>query len=127
MTQPEDAGEVGRPEPGCLFCKIVSGEVPATVVRDEERTLAFRDINPQAPTHVLVIPKAHFADAAALATVDDGLLDEVVRTAHGVAVDDGVAESGYRIVFNTGAGAGQTVFHVHAHVLGGRGLNWPPG
>lgn len=122
-----DAGEGGQPEPGCLFCKIVSGEVPATVVRDERRTLAFRDINPQAPTHVLVIPKAHFPDAAALATVDDGLLDEVIRTAHQVAVDEGVADTGYRIVFNTGAGAGQTVFHVHAHVLGGRGLNWPPG
>jgi histidine triad (HIT) family protein len=111
----------------CLFCKIVSGDVPATVVRESDRTLAFRDINPQAPTHVLVIPKAHYATAAELASADGDLLAEIVREAHEVAVGDGVAESGYRVVFNTGPGAGQTVFHTHAHVLGGRGLNWPPG
>lgn len=111
----------------CLFCKIVAGEVPATVVHETSRALAFRDINPQAPTHVLVIPREHYADAAALAEADSGLLDEIVRTAHEVAVADGVADGGYRIVFNTGREAGQTVFHVHAHVLGGRGLNWPPG
>jgi histidine triad (HIT) family protein len=114
-------------EPDCLFCKIVSGDVPATVVRETERTLAFRDINPQAPTHVLVVPKEHHPTAAALAAVDGDLLAEIVREAHQVAVDEGVAETGYRTVFNTGPGAGQTVFHVHAHVLGGRGLNWPPG
>lgn len=111
----------------CLFCKIVAGEVPATVVRETSRTLAFRDITPQAPTHVLVIPREHYENAAALAEADAGLLDEVVRTAHEVAVADGIAEGGYRIVFNTGREAGQTVFHVHAHVLGGRGLGWPPG
>jgi histidine triad (HIT) family protein len=114
-------------EPDCLFCKIVSGDVPATVVRETERTLAFRDINPQAPTHVLVVPKEHHPTAAALAAVDGDLLAEIVREAHQVAVDESVAETGYRTVFNTGPGAGQTVFHVHAHVLGGRGLNWPPG
>jgi histidine triad (HIT) family protein len=114
-------------EPDCLFCKIVSGDVPATVVRETERTLAFRDINPQAPTHVLVVPKEHHPTAAALAAVDGDLLAEIVREAHKVAVDESVAETGYRTVFNTGPGAGQTVFHVHAHVLGGRGLNWPPG
>jgi histidine triad (HIT) family protein len=118
---------VGAPVADCLFCKIVGGEVPATVVRETPRALAFRDINPQAPTHVLVIPRAHYRDAAALAAADSGLLDEVVRTAAAVAEADGVAEGGYRIVFNTGREAGQTVFHVHAHVLGGRGLGWPPG
>lgn len=111
----------------CLFCKIVSGDVPAKVVRDSERVLAFRDINPQAPTHVLVIPREHHPTAAELAAADPALLAEVLGEAHRVAVDEGVDGTGYRIVFNTGAQAGQTVFHVHAHVLGGRGLNWPPG
>jgi histidine triad (HIT) family protein len=111
----------------CLFCKIVANEIPAEIVYETGRTLAFRDVNPQAPTHVLVIPKEHHADAAALAAADDGLADEVLKSAHEVAVLDGVSGSGYRIVFNTGAGAGQTVFHVHAHVLGGRDLGWPPG
>ncbi|WP_131739908.1 histidine triad nucleotide-binding protein [Actinomadura roseirufa] len=111
----------------CLFCKIVAGEVPATIVREGERVVAFRDINPQAPTHVLVIPKDHHPSVAELAAADVGLLGEVLGEAHRVAVDEGVDGTGYRVVFNTGAGAGQTVFHVHAHVLGGRGLNWPPG
>jgi histidine triad (HIT) family protein len=111
----------------CLFCKIVSRDVPATVVRESARTLAFRDINPQAPTHVLVIPKDHHPDVAALARADGELLAEMVREAHEVAAGDGVDKTGYRVVFNTGSGAGQTVFHVHAHVLGGRGLGWPPG
>ncbi|RSN12746.1 histidine triad nucleotide-binding protein [Nonomuraea sp. WAC 01424] len=111
----------------CLFCKIVAKEIPADIVYENARALAFRDINPQAPTHVLVIPRAHHADGAALAAADDGLADDVLKAAHAVAVQEGVAEGGYRIVFNTGAGAGQTVFHVHAHVLGGRGLTWPPG
>jgi histidine triad (HIT) family protein len=97
------------------------------VVRESERALAFRDINPQAPTHVLVIPKDHHATAAELAVADPDLLAELVREAHEVAVAEGIADSGYRVVFNTGAQAGQTVFHAHAHVLGGRGLNWPPG
>lgn len=111
----------------CLFCKIVTGEVPATLVRETERTLAFRDINPQAPTHVLIIPKEHHETVAALASADDALLGEVLREAHAVAVDDDVADSGYRVVFNTGLAAGQSVLHVHAHVLGGRGMEWPPG
>ncbi|MFG1999642.1 histidine triad nucleotide-binding protein [Spirillospora sp. NPDC048911] len=111
----------------CLFCKIVSGDVPAKIVRESERTVAFRDINPQAPTHVLVIPKDHHPTVADLAAADADLLAELLQEAGQVAVDEGVAEAGYRVVFNTGAQAGQTVFHVHAHVLGGRGLNWPPG
>ncbi|MFJ2031040.1 histidine triad nucleotide-binding protein [Streptosporangium sp. NPDC087985] len=114
-------------EADCLFCKIVAGEIPAKIVHETDRTLAFRDVNPQAPTHVLVVPKDHYPDAAALAAVDHGLADDVLKAAHAVAEQEGVADSGYRLVFNTGAGAGQTVFHVHVHVLGGRGLTWPPG
>jgi histidine triad (HIT) family protein len=105
----------------CLFCRIVAGEVPATIVRESARTLAFRDIGPQAPTHVLVVPKQHYPDVAGLAA-DPALLAEVVQEAHGVAVDEGVTDGGYRVIFNTGPDAGQTVFHVHAHVLGGREL-----
>lgn len=111
----------------CLFCKIVSGEVPATVVRETERTIAFRDINPQAPTHILVIPKEHHQTVSALASSDGSLLADVLTEAHEVAAGDGIVDTGYRVVFNTGPGAGQTVMHVHAHVLGGRSMNWPPG
>ena len=111
----------------CLFCKIVAREVPATVVLETDRALAFRDLNPQAPTHVLVVPKDHFADAEALAAADDGWADDVLKAAHAVAVQEGIAEPGYRLVFNTGEAAGQTVFHVHVHVLGGRNMGWPPG
>jgi histidine triad (HIT) family protein len=111
----------------CLFCGIVTGDIPAARVGESERTLAFRDINPQAPTHVLVIPKDHYPDLAALAGAGGGLLAEVAAQAHQVAVAEGLAGSGYRVVFNTGREAGQTVFHVHAHVLGGRPLTWPPG
>jgi histidine triad (HIT) family protein len=111
----------------CLFCRIVSGEVPATHVLESPRTLAFRDINPQAPTHVLVVTKEHHRDLAALAEAGNGLLDELAGQALQVAEAEGLADSGYRVVFNTGAQAGQTVWHVHAHVLGGRPLGWPPG
>lgn len=117
----------GEPQADCLFCKIVAGNVPATVVRESGTTVAFRDINPQAPTHVLVIPKAHYPDAASLAAAEPQLAADVLREAGEVAAADKVDGTGYRIVFNTGAGAGQTVFHAHAHVLGGRGLDWPPG
>lgn len=94
---------------------------------ESPRTIAFRDINPQAPVHVLVVPKEHHADLAALAEAGGGLLDEVAAQAREVAVAAGVADSGYRVVFNTGEQAGQTVLHAHAHVLGGRPLAWPPG
>ncbi|OEV02708.1 histidine triad nucleotide-binding protein [Streptomyces oceani] len=123
----------GEPQADCLFCKIVAGEVPATVVRDTETTVAFRDINPQAPVHVLVIPKAHHRDAVTLATEAPQVAADVLREAGEVAaleklaVSEGGPGTGYRVVFNTGTGAGQTVFHAHAHVLGGRGLDWPPG
>jgi histidine triad (HIT) family protein len=108
---------------GCIFCLIIGGKIPATVVRDTERTLAFRDINPQAPTHVLVIPKTHaYANAVELAAGDPALAAELLREAGEVAAAEGLAEDGYRIVFNTGDYAGQTVYHVHLHVLGGDAL-----
>jgi histidine triad (HIT) family protein len=111
---------------------MVAGEIPADVVHETERTYAFRDINPQAPTHVLVVPRDHHATAGALAGADPQLLGEVVAAAHAVARQEGLvtgdgAEPGYRIVANTGPAAGQTVHHVHLHVLGGRPMGWPPG
>ena len=111
----------------CLFCAIVAGEIPATTVLETDRILAFRDISPQAPTHVLVIPKTHYPDVTALAAADAALLGEVIGAVQQVAAADAVAETGYRVVFNTGAEAGQTVPHVHGHLLGGRALTWPPG
>lgn len=111
----------------CAFCKIVTGELPAKKVRETERTLSFRDISPQAPSHILVIPKRHYATAANLVAAEHGLLDEVVEQAHRNAEEDGIAESGYRLVFNTGPEGGQTVHHVHCHLLGGRPMSWPPG
>ncbi|WP_210574489.1 histidine triad nucleotide-binding protein [Streptomyces sp. GESEQ-4] len=115
----------GEPQDDCLFCKIVEGHIPATIVRESETTVAFRDINPQAPTHVLVIPRAHYPSAAELAAAEPMIAADVLREAHAVADEDKLES--YRIVFNTGAGAGQTVFHAHAHVMGGRGMQWPPG
>ncbi|MCH0565426.1 MULTISPECIES: histidine triad nucleotide-binding protein [unclassified Streptomyces] len=115
----------GEPQDDCLFCKIVAGTIPATIVRETETTVAFRDINPQAPTHVLVIPKAHYRNAAELAAHAPELAADVLRESGSVADEDKL--DSYRVVFNTGSGAGQTVWHAHAHVLGGRGLNWPPG
>jgi histidine triad (HIT) family protein len=116
----------------CLFCRMVSGEIAPDVVAETDRTLAFRDINPQAPTHVLVVPKEHHATLGALAAADPGLTAELVAAAHAVAVQEGLAtadapEPGYRLVANSGPQAGQTVHHVHLHVLGGRDLGWPPG
>ena len=110
----------------CLFCRIVAGEVPATVVHETERTLAFRDITPQAPTHVLVIPREHHADLAALSDADPSCVAELVGAAVAVARAEGL-DRGYRLVANTGPDGGQTVHHLHLHVLGGRGLGWPPG
>ncbi|GAA3817851.1 histidine triad nucleotide-binding protein [Streptomyces phyllanthi] len=115
----------GEPQDDCLFCKIVAGQIPATVVRETETTVAFRDINPQAPTHVLVIPRVHHRDIASLAAAEPGIAADVLRETGEVAAEDKLES--YRVVFNTGSGAGQTVWHAHAHVLGGRGLEWPPG
>lgn len=113
-----------RPD-DCLFCKILSGDIPADVVHRSDRSLAFRDLNPQAPTHVLVIPTEHYANAAELAAADPGSSADLVTVAAEVARAEGL--TGYRLVFNTGAEAGQTVFHTHLHLLGGRSLTWPPG
>ena len=114
----------------CLFCRIVEGSVPAEIVHTDEHTVAFRDIAPQAPTHVLVIPRRHAPNAAAVAEEagegGTGGVDALVRAAAAVAGAEGLGGD-YRLVFNTGAGAGQTVFHAHLHVLGGRPLSWPPG
>ena len=110
----------------CLFCRIVTGEVPAQVVHESDRTLAFRDVNPQAPTHVLVVPKAHHGDVAVLVDADPALLADVLAAAVEVARAEGL-DGGYRLVTNTGADGGQTVGHLHVHVLGGRALGWPPG
>ncbi len=109
----------------CLFCRIVAGEIPADVVSQRDRTLALRDIEPQAPTHVLVITREHHTDLSRLAAADPGLLEALTTHAAQVAAELGLDE--YRLVFNTGAQAGQSVFHVHGHVLGGRPMNWPPG
>jgi histidine triad (HIT) family protein len=106
---------------------MVAGDVPTTVVHEDERTLAFRDIDPQGPTHVLVISKEHYPDVSALAAADPGLLAAVHRTAAAVAEQEGITAGGWRLVFNTGKDGGQTVFHVHGHVIGGRALRWPPG
>jgi histidine triad (HIT) family protein len=111
----------------CLFCRIIAGEIPASVVYEDERLFAFRDINPQAPMHVLVVPKAHVATLNDLTSSDDGIVGEMVRRAAALAAEQGFAESGFRTVFNCNAAAGQTVFHMHLHVLAGRSLAWPPG
>jgi histidine triad (HIT) family protein len=113
--------------PDCLFCAIAAGEIPATIVSANSRTVAFRDVNPQAPVHVLVIPRVHYRNLAELGTAPDGLLADLVAHAGDVAVAAGIADAGYRVVFNTGPESGQTVDHVHAHVLGGRPMSWPPG
>jgi histidine triad (HIT) family protein len=114
-------------EPSCLFCKILAGDVPATVVLETERTYAFRDINATAPTHVLVIPREHIANAAEVMPEHGDIVAEMLVTARQVAEADGVAESGYRLVFNVGKDSGNTVPHLHLHVIGGRGMSWPPG
>jgi histidine triad (HIT) family protein len=111
----------------CLFCRIVAGEIPSTEVATTERTYAFRDIDPGAPTHVLVVPREHVTSAAELGPGHADLLAEMVTTAQRVAAVEGVADRGYRLVFNVGEDALNAVPHLHLHVLGGRRLGWPPG
>lgn len=111
----------------CPFCKIVAGDIPADIVHESETTVAFRDLDSKAPTHVLVIPKQHQPTAAALAQADPAALAGVLAAACEVAAAEGIAESGYRLVINTGPDASQSVFHLHVHVLGGRSMGWPPG
>lgn len=110
----------------CLFCSIAAGDIPATIVDETARTLAFRDLNPVAPTHVLVIPRDHYDDVASLAEQDPSYAGELLAAAAAVARQEGLT-GGYRLVANTGDDAGQSVHHVHVHVLGGRSLDWPPG
>ena len=111
----------------CLFCRIIRREIPASVIYEDDRIIAFNDINPQAPLHALVVPKRHIDSLNTLAPDDDGLVGEVVRRAAAIARDKGYADGGFRTVFNTNAAAGQTVFHIHLHLLGGRTFHWPPG
>lgn len=111
----------------CLFCRIASGEIPATTVRTTDDTVAFRDIAPQAPVHVLVVTRDHHPNAAALTAADSGLAGRFLGDVAAVAAAEGLEPGGYRVVLNTGSDGGQTVEHVHAHVLGGRSMHWPPG
>jgi histidine triad (HIT) family protein len=111
----------------CLFCRIARKEIPASVVYESERLVAFNDINPQAPLHALVIPKRHIATLNDVTAEDAALVGEMVGAAAAIAREKGYAQRGFRTVFNTNADAGQTVFHIHLHVLAGRGLSWPPG
>jgi histidine triad (HIT) family protein len=113
--------------PDCLFCKIAQQHIPASIVYDDDEMLAFRDINPQAPVHLLVIPKQHVSTTNELTIADEALLGRMVLTAQRLAQAEGIAESGYRLVMNCNSDGGQTVYHIHLHVLGGRGMHWPPG
>ncbi len=111
----------------CLFCKIIAGEIPGSIVYQDDRVVAFNDINPQAPMHVLIVPKRHIPSLNDLKPADDALIGEMVRRAGLVAKEKGYDSRGYRTLFNTNREAGQTVFHVHLHLLAGRPLAWPPG
>jgi histidine triad (HIT) family protein len=113
--------------PDCLFCKIIAGQIPSTIVYQDDSVVAFKDINAQAPMHVLIVPRRHVATLNDLGSGDDALVGEMVRRAAALAKEQGYAERGYRTVFNCNADAGQTVFHIHLHVLAGRKLAWPPG
>ena len=111
----------------CLFCRIIAGEIPSSKVYEDDEVFAFNDINPQAPLHVLIVPKRHIATVNDLGRGDEALVGTLVRRAAAIAAENGYAERGYRTVFNCNAEAGQTVFHVHLHLLAGRRLGWPPG
>lgn len=113
--------------PDCLFCKILNGEIPADIVYESETALAFRDINPHAPTHVLIIPRQHIATINDIDDKDTAVVGSLFIAARDVAKQEGVAEAGYRVSMNCNAAAGQTVFHLHLHLLGGRQMGWPPG
>ena len=113
--------------PDCLFCRIAAGEIPSAIVFEDAQMVAFKDITPQAPTHILLIPRRHISTLNDLTAEDDELVGEMTRRAAAIAKDQGLAERGYRVLFNCNADAGQTVFHIHMHLLGGRRLGWPPG
>ena len=114
-------------ESACLFCRIIAGEIPAEMVHQDGQCVVIRDVNPQAPTHLLVIPREHLESLDEASRPDEVMLGHLLRMAARLANEQGLSESGYRTVINTGAGAGQSVFHLHVHVLGGRPMNWPPG
>jgi histidine triad (HIT) family protein len=126
-ADPAGANPYHRRMADCLFCRIVAGEVPSESVRSTGSTYAFRDVTPQAPVHVLLVPRDHYDNAAELANAAPAVMAELMREAGAVAADLGVADSGYRMVFNTGAEANQTVNHAHLHLLAGRPMGWPPG
>jgi len=111
----------------CLFCRIVSGDIESNVVHQDDTVVAFRDINPQSPTHIVIVPRKHIPSLSDLADVDDGIVGHLVRIAAEIARTEGIAEQGYRLVANCGPAAGQSVDHLHFHLLGGRNLSWPPG
>jgi len=111
----------------CLFCKIIRREIPSAIVREDELTLAFEDINPQAPVHLLIVPKDHIATVEDLGPEHDGYLAALFRAAQALAAERGLVGDGYRLVLNSGERAGQSVFHIHLHLLGGRAMRWPPG
>ena len=111
----------------CLFCKILNGDIPADIVYESDTAIAFRDINPQAPTHVLIIPREHVSTINDITEGHQQLVGTLFSAAREIAAQEGVAESGYRVVMNCNEGAGQSVFHIHLHMLGGRRLDWPPG
>ena len=111
----------------CLFCKIVAGDIPAEIIYESESAIAFRDINPQAPTHVLIIPRQHIATINDLDDGDEATVGHLFKAAKEIAAAEGFADDGYRVVMNCNEAAGQTVFHIHLHLLGGRPLTWPPG
>lgn len=111
----------------CLFCRVVAGEIPADIIYQDEQAVAFRDVNPQAPVHALVIPRQHIASLKEAEQGDAATLGHLLQVAARIAAEQGLSESGFRTVINTGAGAGQSVFHLHLHIIGGRRLSWPPG
>jgi histidine triad (HIT) family protein len=113
--------------PPCLFCSIINHEINASIVYEDDRVVAFNDVNPQAPTHVLIVPRRHIVSLNDLTADDNELVGELVRRAAAIATDRGLSAGGYRTVFNTNRDAGQTVFHIHLHLLGGRTMAWPPG
>jgi histidine triad (HIT) family protein len=123
----DPAGGARHRDPTCLFCRIVAGELPSTIVHADDELLAIRDIAPRAPTHILILPRVHIESAADLTTADAGLLGNVFATAVALARFEGIADRGYRVVTNVGQWGGQTIDHLHFHLMGGRSFTWPPG
>jgi histidine triad (HIT) family protein len=127
MKYGKQSGERSMSENNCIFCRIITGEIPSKKAYEDELAFAFHDINPQAPTHVLIVPKKHIASLNEASKDDQALLGHLTLVASKLADQLGVVDGGYRTVINTGAGAGQSVWHIHVHLLGGRVMGWPPG